>query len=60
MAVSGNIGTKYVYTLLVTASSINLDGKYITTGSIRRNGSSYPGPFTDLSRKDAETLCAFP
>jgi hypothetical protein len=30
MAVSGEIGIKYVYTVLITASSVNLDAQHIT------------------------------
>jgi hypothetical protein len=52
--------SKYVYTALITASSINLDAKYITDKFESLERIRLSEPFPELSRKDAETLCAFP
>jgi hypothetical protein len=60
MAISGEIGIKYVYTVLIRGSSINSDAKYITHAFEPPERIQLPEAFIELSRKDAETLCAVP
>jgi hypothetical protein len=60
MAVSGEIGQQYAYTVLITASSINLDAKYITRGSYHKNESSHPNLLPGYRARMRKHYAPFP
>ncbi|UGY16256.1 hypothetical protein [Bradyrhizobium septentrionale] len=60
MAGSDEIRIEYTYTIRITASSINLDTKYITAKHPLFEADRALGPCIEFSSRSAETLPSAP
>jgi hypothetical protein len=58
MAASGSIRIEYIYTIRITASSINLDAQYISARFAPFETDGGQRPCIEFSPKNAETLSA--